>query len=70
MGRSRSNWRLGLDWILPSKQPDYQGIQTEQKAKLQGQHGDWVVLRKSCGTTRTFSKAEFEKEWRRLGPEA
>lgn len=70
MERSRSSWRLGLDWILPSKQPDYQNILTGQKAKLQGQHGDWVVLRKSCGTTRTISKAEFEKEWRRLGPEA
>lgn len=32
MERSRSSWRLGLDWILPSKQPDYQNILTGQKA--------------------------------------
>lgn len=70
MERSRSSWRLGSDQKLPSKQPDYQNILTGQRAKLQSQHRDWVVLRKSCGTTRTISKAEFEKEWRRLGPEA
>ena len=69
MEHSSSSWSLGLDWSLPSKQPEYQNILTGQRAKLRSQQGDWVVLRRSCGTSRTISKAEFEKEWRRVGPQ-